>query len=83
MSHKFFTNTDCTYYPCHDNNDINCLFCFCPLYNENHCKGEYKYIFINNEKVKDCSACFYPHDRKNYDSIIFLLSGKNKAENPE
>jgi len=74
MSHKFFENKKCTFYPCHSNiEEINCMFCYCPLFHENHCKGKYKYIFINSRQIKDCSACNYPHSRDNYEKIIFRL----------
>ena len=43
-SSRFFANKECEYYPCHKSDgDINCLFCFCPLYNM-ECPGNYKII---------------------------------------
>jgi len=73
-SYKFFTNKDCEYYPCHKSLDeINCLFCFCPLYYMEDCGGDYT-ILDNN--VKDCSNCVKPHLRENYDLICNQLKKK-------
>ena len=27
-----FENRECKYYPCHETDNINCLFCYCPLF---------------------------------------------------
>ena len=58
-SHKYFENTECKYYPCHETEEINCLFCYCPLYFIKCCG---KYSYINN--IKDCSKCTITHDKK-------------------
>ncbi|MBR5521373.1 MAG: metal-binding protein [Oscillospiraceae bacterium] len=72
---KFFKNKDCQYYPCHNvDSDINCLFCFCPLYQHENCPGTPQYIIANGKQIKDCSGCLYPHKPENYDNIIKLLS---------
>ena len=74
-SHAFFANTACRYYPCHKGlEEINCLFCFCPLHNMAHCPGDPAYIETPSGQVKDCSACTFPHRAENYDTIIALLS---------
>ena len=70
MSYKFFKNTACEYYPCHCLDEINCLFCFCPLYGLD-CPGDY--IILENG-VKDCSGCVLPHKKENYEMIIRCLS---------
>ena len=70
-SYKFFENKDCEYYPCHNMNNINCLFCYCPLYSRHDC-GKW----ING--IKDCSQCKIPHIPENYDYIIKKLTEKNK-----
>lgn len=58
-SFNFFKNNDCKYYPCHKNiKEINCLFCYCPLYFFMDCGGNY---FINRNGIKDCSNCLMPH----------------------
>jgi Zn-finger protein len=70
-SEKFFANTYCRYYPCHemkDDHDMNCLFCFCPLYFKK-CLGNPKII----NGIKDCSDCTYPHEKNSYDFIIYEL----------
>ena len=71
MSSKFFCNKDCEYYPCHKGlSEINCLFCFCPLYRVENCGGNF--TFLDNG-IKDCSNCVYPHVQANYDKIIERL----------
>lgn len=71
MSYKFFENKECEYYPCHKGIDkINCLFCFCPLYPQKNCGGNY--IILENG-VKDCSNCTFPHREENYGKVIEKL----------
>ena len=65
-----FTNYECEYYPCHDCENINCLFCFCPLYNFKDCGGDYTYT---DRDIKDCSKCNLPHSENGYDYIINRL----------
>ena len=32
-SYRYFKNRACQYYPCHKGiEELNCLFCYCPLY---------------------------------------------------
>ncbi len=39
-SYRFFENRDCEYFPCHQGlTELNCLFCYCPLYGLEHCLG--------------------------------------------
>ena len=68
---KFFNHKDCEYFPCHKTNDpdnFNCLFCYCPLYAlKDKCGGNFRYT---DNGIKDCSNCFLPHRRDNYDYII-------------
>ncbi len=67
-SSKIFTNHECEYYPCHTHiHDINCLFCFCPLYYFKECGGNPSYTSAN---IKDCTGCTFPHHMKNYDEVI-------------
>lgn len=76
-SYKFFANRECRYYPCHKGLDnINCLFCFCPMYNYENCPGNPKYIQVNGKTVKECSDCTFPHYPDNYDSIMKFLTEK-------
>ena len=70
MSYKFFTNKECEYYPCHDLMNINCLFCFCPLYYLDNCGGIYTVL---EDGMKDCSKCIIPHSENGYDYIIKKL----------
>ena len=72
---SFMRNTDCEYFPCHDNgtgntDDFNCLFCFCPLYEHDNCGGEFTVL---KDGCKDCSACVLPHKKENYGRIIERL----------
>lgn len=68
--YKFFQNTACEYFPCHENvvaEQFNCLFCFCPLYPlGDACGGSFAY---NAAGIKDCSACRIPHLPESYDEI--------------
>ena len=73
FDHTYFSNKACRYYPCHQmpsGKDINCLFCFCPMYAMD-CLGSP--VFLENG-VKDCSNCIYPHIKENYDKIMGKLS---------
>ena len=66
MSYKYFENRSCEYYPCHDMENMNCIFCFCPLYLTD-CGGNYR---ILENGVKDCSSCKIPHVEDNYEYIL-------------
>ncbi|MFI3284788.1 MAG: cysteine-rich small domain-containing protein [Erysipelotrichaceae bacterium] len=70
MSHQFFCNQECEYYPCHKGikeGELNCLFCFCPLYVLGEsCGGNFRYL----NGIKDCSECLFPHIKENYSKII-------------
>ncbi len=71
-SYRFFNNAACAYRPCHDMpaDQINCLFCFCPLYALGpDCGGDFTYVGEQGD-IKDCSACTVPHRRENYDYIM-------------
>lgn len=75
-SYRFFENKDCKYYPCHKGTEhINCLFCYCPLYNMD-CPGNYNYIETEHKRIKECTGCTFPHKPENYEVIIGLLSNK-------
>ena len=71
MNYKFFSHTECEFFPCHKTNDpenFNCLFCYCPLYAlKDKCGGNFKYT---EKGIKDCKNCTLPHQRKNYDYVI-------------
>ena len=70
-SSRFFCNRECEYYPCHDmpgGEEINCLFCYCPLNPYEDCGGNY--VMLENG-WKDCSACVLPH--LDYDYVVDKL----------
>lgn len=70
---SFLRNSECEWFPCHktsDDEDFNCLFCFCPLYNLKDCGGNYSYT---SNGIKDCSNCLVPHKADNYKKIISKL----------
>lgn len=70
-SHRYFTNRDCDYYPCHGLEGQNCLFCFCPLYwLPVDCGGDWK---LTDSGVKDCSGCLKPHDTGGYEFVLGKL----------
>jgi len=72
-SHKFFANKDCEYYPCHPQlKEINCLFCYCPLYHIPDCGGNY--VMLDNG-CKDCSNCVLVHRPDGYEYVIEKLGG--------
>jgi Zn-finger protein len=89
-SHRFFNNNRCKYFPCHkisdnsnnsvnpDNNDFNCLFCYCPLYFlGDKCGGNFKYSGV--ACIKNCVDCLLPHTPEYYDVIVSkLIEAKNR-----
>ncbi|MBQ6622843.1 MAG: metal-binding protein [Mogibacterium sp.] len=73
-SYRFFANTDCKYYPCHAGlKEINCLFCYCPLYHREDCSGEPRWKDRNGKRVKICTDCTFPHRPENYEKLMQLL----------
>ena len=72
-SSKYFENRECEYYPCHDSEHINCLFCFCPMYAYAECPGNPSWKDWNGKKIKDCTDCTFPHDGRNYELIMGFL----------
>ena len=74
-SYKYFSNKACKCYPCHEGaEELNCLFCYCPLYSLEACPGDYRYIESNGRLIKECTDCTFPHKAENYELIIALLS---------
>jgi len=71
---RFFRNIGCEYFPCHEApaEEFNCLFCYCPLYHGD-CPGQPRFAGAEGAKVKDCSACLYPHDAGRYEEIVRIL----------
>lgn len=73
-SYRFFENRACEYYPCHkDVGEMNCLFCYCPLYRMEHCPGNPEYKEKNGRRLKICTNCTFPHQPEHYDVIMKLL----------
>ncbi|MCR5672783.1 MAG: cysteine-rich small domain-containing protein [Lachnospiraceae bacterium] len=73
-SATFFANKDCKYYPCHKcEEDINCLFCYCPLYHMDDCPGSYTMIEKDGRQIKNCTDCTFPHIADNYPEVIRKL----------
>jgi len=72
-SSRYFENRECEYYPCHNSEHINCLFCYCPLNKAEDCPGNPKFIHVNGKDIKDCSDCLFPHNPDNYDRIMDIL----------
>ena len=75
-SYRYFENRDCQYYPCHEMEHINCLFCYCPLNAMEHCPGTPVFLELNGKTIKDCSNCTFPHQAENYDLIMNILTKK-------
>ncbi|MBU1247806.1 MAG: cysteine-rich small domain-containing protein [Proteobacteria bacterium] len=72
-SFRFFSNRDCTYFPCHQTSHperFNCLFCYCPLYFFPDCGGRFKPL---KGGLKDCTDCRLPHNPEGYDHIVKRL----------
>ena len=69
--YSYFRHEKCEYFPCHagaDRENFNCLFCYCPLYAlGDGCGGDFVW---NENGIKDCTSCLYPHQRENYGEIV-------------
>lgn len=73
-SDRFFANTECRFYPCHRGiEEINCLFCYCPLYHMEDCPGNPAFIEKDGRRIKVCTDCTFPHRAENYDAVIETL----------
>jgi len=74
-SHRFFSNKACKYFPCHEvpnENEFNCIFCFCPLYHlGDTCGGVIKYNKAGT--IKLCTDCPLPHTPEYYDIVLSKL----------
>lgn len=76
-SERFFANKECKYYPCHKmQEELNCLFCYCPLYSMENCPGKNYYKEKNGKKIKVCTDCSFPHKAENYDKVIAILKNR-------
>lgn len=73
-SYRFFENKACQYYPCHSGiEEMNCLFCYCPMYRLENCPGVPSYMEVNGKKLKVCTDCTFPHRAQNYQAIMEIL----------
>lgn len=73
-SYRFFENRDCKYFPCHKGvAELNCLFCYCPLYPMDNCPGTPEYRDRNGRRLKVCTNCVFPHRPENYAKIMQIL----------
>lgn len=80
-SNRFFENTDCEYYPCHEGiEEINCLFCYCPLYHYEDCPGAPSFKEKDGRRIKVCTACTFPHRAESYDTLISFLKSKLRGD---
>jgi Zn-finger protein len=62
---------------CHNLENLNCLFCYCPHYDtsikEGKCRinsPDGKYIDNHEGKILDCSDCDFPHKMENVREIL-------------
>ena len=82
---RFFSNKECKYFPCHalpNEDEFNCLFCFCPLYSwGGKCGGNFR--FSAAKGVKTCVDCHWPHMPEHYDAIVGKLSEALAGQEPE
>jgi len=71
---SYFENRQCKYYPCHKGTDnINCLFCYCPMYHLDRCLGNPEYKEKEGKRIKVCTNCSFPHSKNNYKKIMAHL----------
>ena len=80
-SHSYFENRECKYYPCHKGSDnINCLFCYCPLYHMTNCPGNYRMVQKDGKAIKTCIDCMFPHIEENYEKINQVIKTNNMRQ---
>ena len=81
--YQFFQNRQCEYFPCHEvekEEDFNCLFCYCPLYQKERCLGHPSFLLNGKgQKIKDCSKCELVHRREMYDAVIRALAERDEV----
>ncbi|MBO5425587.1 MAG: cysteine-rich small domain-containing protein [Lachnospiraceae bacterium] len=72
--YSFFSNKECEMFPCHkcEDEEFNCLFCYCPLYLLGEkCGGNYIYT---EKGIKDCSNCMIPHKLGGYEYVLYKMN---------
>ena len=76
-SYRFFENRYCRFYPCHEGiSDLNCMFCYCPFYQDENCPGNPEYKQISGKTLRVCTECLFPHLPENYDVIMDILRAR-------
>ena len=70
---KHFSHRECEFFPCHGDQNQNCLFCYCPLaFLE--CPGNYEVIESPKGVLrKDCSKCTITHGPKGWNLVQHWL----------
>ena len=53
--------------------EINCLFCYCPMYRIEKCPGHPDYMEVDGKVIKECTNCTFPHIPENYEKVIKIL----------
>ena len=74
MTQKRFSHRECPSWPCHNIEDINCIFCYCPLYYMVDCGGDFS---ITDKGIKDCSRCVKPHGKDGWSYVVEKLKGNS------
>ena len=73
--HSYFQNRQCKHFPCHtveDEDEFNCLFCYCPLYMlGDKCGGSFVYT---ERGIKNCKNCALPHSAGGYEHVLSKFS---------
>lgn len=62
---------------CHNIENLNCLFCYCPNYDMSVKEGtcrissvKVKYVDKHEKKILDCTDCDFPHKKENIKKIL-------------
>ncbi len=77
--YKFFQHKECEFFPCHETHSpetFNCVFCYCPLYEDENCGGNCTYT---SSGIKDCSGCLIPHVKRDQVVEKILKKRQNKG----
>lgn len=75
-TNNLFLQPDSICRNCHpEQRTTNCIFCYCPVYEDTDCGGNY--IILNNG-LKDCSKCLKPHTKDFIKEQLLILYGENK-----
>lgn len=50
--------------------DMDCRFCYCPLYSDPNCEGNFT---ILKNGIKDCSKCNWPHTKAGVEYLVKMF----------